>query len=86
MNAVLPKTIVFVGLLAGCSAPIKRIALPPEIIKIPVVVPLPKECGELKVLPLPNGTTAEQVMNAQNDVIRAYEDQIKRCMQAQVAP
>lgn len=81
---VLPKTIFLAALLAGCAAPAKRIPLPAEFIHIPIVVPLPKECGELKVLPLPAGTTAEQVMNAQNEVIRAYEDQIKRCMQAQV--
>ena len=79
--------LIAVILCSGCVGTVtKRIPLAPEFIEIPVVVPLPKECGELKVLPLPAGTTAEQVMNAQNDVIRAYEDQIKRCMQAQVAP
>lgn len=73
-------------LLSGCSllktAP--PVVLPPEIIKVPTFVPLPDSCSRLQSVALPAGTTAEQVMAAQNAALRAYEDQVRRCFAPKV--
>lgn len=63
----------------ACSTPPKTIVLPPEIVKVPVFVPLPPECGLLGKVELPPGSTAMDVMKKQHAAILAYEVQVKTC-------
>lgn len=41
--------------------------------------PLPAACRQLRPLRLPDGTTAEQVIERQQELILAYEKQIEAC-------
>lgn len=72
-------TLFAVALLAGCCGPPTRVASPPEIIKVPVWVPLPDDCGIHWPVVLPPGSTAADVMLEQREALDAYKDQVDRC-------
>jgi hypothetical protein len=52
---------------------------PPEIIRIPVPQPLPDVCRTLQHVVLPEGSTAQDVIEAQHAAILAYESQVNAC-------
>lgn len=52
---------------------------PPEIIQIPVPQPLPDACRMLQPVTLPEGSTAQDVIEAQHAALLAYEAQVKAC-------
>lgn len=69
--------------LAACSGqPVRDVPTPPELVEVPVYVPLPAECGEPVKVDLPPGTSAIGVMEAQSKAIDAANDQIARCFAA----
>lgn len=68
-----------VALLAGCGGQPIKVASPPEIIRVPVYMPLPDDCGIHWPVVLPPGSTAADVMLEQREVIDAYKDQVDRC-------
>lgn len=65
-------------MLAGCSAP-RSVVLPPEIIKVPVFMPLPADCGALQPVVLPPGSSANDVMLQLKKAVDSYNDQVSRC-------
>jgi starvation-inducible outer membrane lipoprotein len=67
-------------LLAGCAT--KPIVLPPEIIKVPVYMPLPSECSKKALVDLPPGSTAVDVMAKQKKAIDELEAQVQRCFRS----
>lgn len=72
------KTLLTCLLLGGCAAsPVK--VLPPEIVKVPVFMPLPADCGDLPVVALPDGSSAADVMEQLRQALDIAEDQIQRC-------
>jgi hypothetical protein len=62
--------------LAGCAG--KNI-LPPEIVKVPVYIPLPADCGVMQPVVLPVGSTPTDVMAQLKAAVDAYNDQVSRC-------
>jgi hypothetical protein len=63
--------------LSGCSnAPA---ASPPRIVEVVKPAPVPAACRQLRPLVLPDGTTAQQVIEAQQAVILSYEQQVRAC-------
>lgn len=72
-------TLFAVALLAGCGGQPIKVASPPEIIRVPVYMPLPDDCGIQWPVALPPGSSAADVMLEQREVIDAYKDQVDRC-------
>jgi hypothetical protein len=65
-------------LLAGCATP-ETVVLPPEIIKVPVFMPLPAECGQKVTVDLPVGSTAVDVMTKQDKALDEANSKIEKC-------
>ena len=63
--------------LMGCAGP--AVVQPPRIVEIPVPVPQPAACKRLRAVTLPAGSTAQDVIEAQQRVIVEYEEQVKQC-------
>lgn len=64
-------------MLSGCSS--APVVSPPRIVEIPVPQPVPAACRQLRAVDLPQGTTAQQVIERQHATILAYEEQVKAC-------
>ena len=64
-------------MLCACSS--APVVSPPRLVEIPVAQPVPAACRQLRTLELPQGTTAQQVIERQHSVILAYEEQVKAC-------
>lgn len=69
-------------LLSGCAE--HRVALPPEVIRVPVFMPLPAECGAMQPIVLPPNSTPTDVMAQLKAAVDAYNDQVRRCFKATV--
>lgn len=69
-------------LLAGCATAPKPIVLPPEIIKVPVYMPLPAECGQKVTVDLPVGSTAVDVMSKQDKALDEANSKIEKCFRS----
>lgn len=65
--------------LTGCAGPVA--VQPPRIVEVPVHVPQPAACKRLRALPLPAGSTAQDVIEAQQRVLLEYEAQVRECAQ-----
>ena len=63
--------------LMGCAGP--AVVQPPRIVEIPVPVPQPAACKRLRAVTLPAGSTAQDVIEAQQRVIVEYEEQVREC-------
>ena len=63
--------------LCGCSS--APVAAPPKVVEIPKAVPVPENCRTLRRLELPDGTSAQTVMEKQHELIVQYEEQVKAC-------
>ena len=63
--------------LMGCAGPVA--VQPPRIVEVPVHVPQPAACARLRAVTLPAGSTAQDVIEAQQRVIVEYEEQVKQC-------
>ena len=74
------RSIAYVSLcltmLCGCCADpvVERV-----VVTVQVPAPVPEACRLLRALPLPTGTTAQGVIEAQAAVIREYEAQVAAC-------
>lgn len=68
--------------LSGCAGPPRKVAAPPEIIRVPQYMPLPDDCGILWPADLPAGSSAADVMDKLKAVAEAYRDQVQRCFGA----
>jgi hypothetical protein len=75
------KILLLCLLLAGCGST-KLVVPPPEIIKVPVYMPLPAECGKKAVVDLPPGSTPVDVMAKQKKALDELEAQIDRCVRS----
>jgi hypothetical protein len=71
--------LVCLFLFAGCAGEPKKVALPPEIVKVPQYMPLPADCGVMQPVVLPPGSTARDVMLQLKHAVEVYNDQVKRC-------
>ena len=67
----------FLLMLWCCSS--APVVSPPRLVEIPVAQPMPAACRQIRALELPQGTTAQQVIERQHAVIVAYEEQVKAC-------
>ena len=63
--------------LMGCAGP--AVVQPPRTVEIPVPVPQPAACKRLRAVTLPAGSTAQDVIEAQQRVIVEYEEQVREC-------
>ena len=63
--------------LWGCSS--VPVVSPPKIIEIVRPAPVPVACRILRAVVLPQGSTAQDVMEAQARVIVEYEAQVSAC-------
>lgn len=61
----------------GCSAPV--VVPSTKLVEVPIVVPQPAACARLRALDLPTGSTAQDVIEAQQAVILQYEAQVREC-------
>ena len=61
----------------GCAGP--AVVQPPRIVEIPVPVLQPAACKRLRAVTLPAGSTAQDVIEAQQAVILQYEAQVREC-------
>lgn len=61
----------------GCAGP--AVVQPARIVEIPVPVEQPAACKRLRAVTLPDGSTAQDVIEAQHRVIREYERQVIEC-------
>lgn len=61
----------------GCAGP----AVVPQtrLVEVPVAVPQPAACKRLRAVTLPAGSTAQDVIEAQQRVILEYEAQVREC-------
>ena len=62
---------------ASCAGP--EVVPQTRIVEVPVHVPQPAACQRLRALPLPDGSTAQDVIEAQQAVILEYERQVIEC-------
>lgn len=64
--------------ICGCSR-VRVVPSPPEVIRIPQYLPLPKECGVLQAITLQPGSTAQDAIEEQHAAILRYETLIAAC-------
>lgn len=65
------------AILSACAT--RTVVPPPKVIEIPVAQPVPAACARLRALTLPAGSTAQDVIEAQQRVIVEYEAQVREC-------
>ncbi len=65
--------------LTGCGVLAAKPKAPPSLVDIPRYVDLPAACRQLRPVALPDGSTAQTVIEAQAAAILEYEAQVKEC-------
>ena len=65
------------SMLWGCSS--APVVSPPRIVEVVRPAPVPVACRILRAVMLPQGSTAQDVMEAQARVIVEYEAQVSAC-------
>lgn len=80
-----PSSLAFVGLclalLSACSSGrgASPVVTPPQLVEIPTPLPVSVDCRRLQTIRYPRGSSAEDVIEAQQAALLRYEEQIKAC-------
>lgn len=65
--------------LCACTSAPAVLPLPPQLVEVDKVIPRPAECDVLQPVDLPSGSSARDVLTAQHEALRKYENQVEAC-------